>query len=100
MAQSTIAATVAGRLQRVRVSLSIGVQEFGEDIDRWYWGAVMPSVSAHKRPVSRGLRANYGVELVLDLHGCDPSLFNRRGLRKFYRELCDLIGMQLCKIHF
>jgi S-adenosylmethionine/arginine decarboxylase-like enzyme len=42
----------------------------------------------------------YGFELILDLHGCDPSTFNRKSIRRFYKELCKLIDMQLCVIHF
>lgn len=42
----------------------------------------------------------YGVELVLDLHGCDPTTFNRRSLRRFFSQLCDRIDMELCKVHF
>ena len=36
----------------------------------------------------------YGQELVLDLHGCDASLFNRKDLDKFFTRLCDLIGVE------
>jgi len=41
---------------------------------------------------------NYGKELVLDLHNCDPKKFNRSTLRRYFRELCDLINMQRCKL--
>ncbi len=42
----------------------------------------------------------YGHELVMDLHECDPSTFNRPSLNRFFEELCDLINMEKCDIHF
>jgi S-adenosylmethionine/arginine decarboxylase-like enzyme len=44
--------------------------------------------------------APYGFELLLDLHGCDASLFTRKSLDQFFTELCDLIEMQRCVVHF
>lgn len=42
----------------------------------------------------------YGRELVLDLHGCDVALFKRRHIDKFFAELCNIIDMQKCEVHF
>ena len=42
----------------------------------------------------------YGFELVLDLHECDPSTFNRPDLDRFFTELCVLIDMERCEVHF
>ena len=42
----------------------------------------------------------YGCELVLDLHGCDVALFNRQHIDNFFTELCDIIDMQKCEVHF
>ena len=42
----------------------------------------------------------YGVELVLDLHGCDASTFNRASIRDYFERLCELIDMQRCELHF
>ena len=42
----------------------------------------------------------YGMELVLDLHGCDTSNFNRKSLKKYFRELCLKIDMTPCKLTF
>jgi len=42
----------------------------------------------------------YGCELILDLHGCDPNSFNRKSLDSFFTELCDLIEMERCEVHF
>lgn len=40
----------------------------------------------------------YGKELILDIHNCDISKFNRRQLKKFINELCTLIDMKQCKL--
>ena len=42
----------------------------------------------------------YGFELILDLHDCDISTFNRKSLRSYFKRLCDAIGMQRCKLVF
>ena len=46
------------------------------------------------------MNAPYGIELILDLHDCDPSTFNRKSLDSFFTELCDLINMERCEVHF
>ena len=43
---------------------------------------------------------NYGKELILDLHDCDNTLFNRIDLRRYFKLLCKLIDMQRCKLTF
>src|SRR3954464_7905550 len=45
-------------------------------------------------------KAPYGYELVLDLHGCDPARFTRESLDAFFTDLCDLIDMERCVVHF
>ncbi len=47
-----------------------------------------------------GGRTPYGVELVLDLHGCDPSTFNRKSIAEYFEQLCDLIDMEAHDLHF
>ena len=42
----------------------------------------------------------YGQELILDIHNCDSSLFNRADLGKFVKRLCDLIEMEREEIYF
>ncbi len=42
----------------------------------------------------------YGYELILDLFGCDVSLFTRSDMRRFFKELCELIGMKRSKLVF
>ena len=41
---------------------------------------------------------NYGKELILDLHDCDPSTFNRKSIREYFNRLCDLIDMEKEKL--
>jgi len=43
---------------------------------------------------------NYGKEVIIDLHGCDVTLFNRKDIERFFIELCDLIDMERCDLHF
>ena len=43
---------------------------------------------------------NYGKELILDLHECNPAKFNRKMLTKYFEELCTLIDMQRCELFF
>ena len=42
----------------------------------------------------------YGVELILDLHGCDPSTFNRESISAYFERLCVLIDMKREALHF
>lgn len=42
----------------------------------------------------------YGYELILDLHGCDVSTFNRKSLDAYFAALCDAIEMEKCERYF
>lgn len=42
----------------------------------------------------------YGFELILDLHGCDISTFNRESLDAYFAKLCKAIKMQKCERYF
>src|ERR1700730_10757658 len=42
----------------------------------------------------------YGRELLLDLHGCDPTRFSRSAIEEFCTQLCKLIDMESCDLHF
>ena len=42
----------------------------------------------------------YGIELILDLHGCDASKFTRDSITEYFERLCDLIDMQREDLHF
>ena len=43
---------------------------------------------------------NYGYELILDLHSCDPKTFNRESIDLYFSDLCDVIDMEKCEVHF
>lgn len=42
----------------------------------------------------------YGKELILDLHDCDARTFSRSSIERFCTELCRLIDMEQCDLHF
>ena len=42
----------------------------------------------------------YGIELILDLHGCDVSTFTRESISEYFRRLCELIDMKREDLHF
>jgi len=42
----------------------------------------------------------YGKELIIDLHNCDPSGFNRKDIEEYFSELCLRIDMQRCEFYF
>ena len=42
----------------------------------------------------------YGTELILDLHECDASRFTRESIERFFENLCELINMERCDLHF
>ena len=42
----------------------------------------------------------YGYELILDLHGCNPSTFKRASIEDFFKKLCKKIKMTQCDLHF
>jgi S-adenosylmethionine/arginine decarboxylase-like enzyme len=42
----------------------------------------------------------YGYELILDLHSCDARTFSRTSIDSYFSQLCDLIDMEMCEVHF
>ncbi len=40
----------------------------------------------------------YGKELILDVHECDTTKFNRKSLKAYFVRLCKLIDMEPCKL--
>ena len=42
----------------------------------------------------------YGVELILDLHGCDNSTLTRESISEYFESLCELIDMKREALHF
>lgn len=45
-------------------------------------------------------RKPYGEELILDLHNCDPSTFNRTSLDEYFTLICEKIDMVRCEVYF
>src|ERR1700680_425291 len=43
---------------------------------------------------------HYGLELALDLHGCDVATFSRVSIDNYFTQLCELIDMEKCEVHF
>lgn len=37
---------------------------------------------------------NYGKEIILDLHNCNPKKFTRKTIKRYFIGLCDLIDMK------
>ena len=44
------------------------------------------------------MNKNYGKELILDLHNCNPEKFNRETLERYFKELGELIDMQRAEL--
>lgn len=42
----------------------------------------------------------YGHELILDLHNCDSSMFNREVIDDFFDSVCRTTGMKKEEVHF
>lgn len=42
----------------------------------------------------------YGKEIILDLHGCNPKKFNRCDIGLFFDRLCERLGVQQGDRHF
>ena len=49
---------------------------------------------------SGAITDKYGIELILDLHGCDSSKFNRKSISAYFVGLCELIDMKREALHF
>lgn len=43
---------------------------------------------------------SYGKELILDLHNCESSTFTRESIENYFKELCKLIDMVRCELHW
>src|SRR5687767_12823088 len=62
--------------------------------------AMSTELQSGKSPKDAVPSGAYGQELILDLHECDSSKFTRQDIREFCAELCELIGMEQCDLHF
>jgi len=43
---------------------------------------------------------NFGKELILDMHDCDVSKFNRKDIEDYFIQLCNLIDMVRMDLYF
>jgi S-adenosylmethionine/arginine decarboxylase-like enzyme len=43
---------------------------------------------------------NYGQELILDLHHCDISKFNRENLETYIKNICTMANMERAMLHW
>ena len=62
--------------------------------------AAEPARGAQSAEEGLGNDNDYGMELVLDLHGCDPTTFTRETIELYFSGLCRLIDMERCELHF
>ena len=46
------------------------------------------------------VKNNFGYELLLDMHGCDVSTFNRESIKGYFKSICDAIRMEREDCHF
>lgn len=46
------------------------------------------------------VKNNFGYELLLDMHGCDVTTFNRKSIKEYFVKICDAIGMEREDLHF
>ena len=46
------------------------------------------------------IEKNYGKELILDLHHCNPEKFTRESIGQYFVELCELIDMKRSDLHW
>ena len=53
-----------------------------------------------KNSVPGLMQGKYGIELILDLHGCDEKKFTRDSITEYFERLCVLIDMQREALHF
>ena len=58
------------------------------------------ALRSEQRSETWNMRSAYGQELILDLHECDASKFTRCKVKQYFVELCELIEMERCDLHF
>jgi S-adenosylmethionine decarboxylase len=61
----------------------------------------MNEIERHERRIEDDSpNTPYGIELILDLHHCETNTFTRPAIKGFFDELCELIEMEACDLHF
>lgn len=41
---------------------------------------------------------SYGKELIIDMHDCDISKFNRKDIKYYFIVICEALKMERCKL--
>jgi len=41
---------------------------------------------------------DYGKELIIDLHECNPKTFTRKSIRNYFKKVTQLVNMERCKL--
>ena len=74
--------------------------------DRWQVRGNLEALTRQEsivlNPQDKSIRHKgaYGMELVMDLYGCDPTTFTRDSLGAYFDEVCALIGVIPEQRHF
>lgn len=45
-----------------------------------------------------GIMDDYGKEVIIDLHNCNPDTFTRNSIRNYFKFICYKIDMERCKL--
>jgi S-adenosylmethionine/arginine decarboxylase-like enzyme len=56
----------------------------------------------NKKKISKNemFKKQYGKEVILDLYNCNEKKFTRKTLKRYFIEICDLIDMERCDLHW
>jgi len=41
---------------------------------------------------------DYGKEIIIDLHNCNPNKFTRKNITYYFKKICRLVDMERCKL--
>lgn len=41
---------------------------------------------------------DYGKEVIIDLHNCDPAMFTRELIEQYFKLVCEKIDMERCEL--
>jgi S-adenosylmethionine/arginine decarboxylase-like enzyme len=70
------------------------------DQESFNFDAIDESDNKYSCKSPRCTKEDYGQELILDLHHCDVSTFNRESISNYLTELCRLIDMEKAEMYF
>ena len=65
------------------------------------FGFAVQMIIGGKKIIQKTIKVkSYGKELILDIHNCNPKVFQRDSVEYFLKYLCDEIDMERCDLHF